>query len=383
MIESAARLNHITEYYFSTKLKEIRDLNASGKDIINLGIGNPDLAPSRDVIDKAIEIIKLSTSHGYQAYNSIPDLRIAFSDWYSRVYNVSLNFENEILPLMGSKEGIMHLSLAFLNNADVVLIPDPGYPAYAAAAKICGARVIHYNLSQANKWLPDLNEVSRMDLSGVKIMWINYPNMPTGAVADKGILKSIVDFGRENNILIINDNPYSQILNSNPLSLFSVDPRKENTMELNSLSKTYNMAGWRVGMIAGSEKNLQSVLKVKSNIDSGMFLPVQVAAIEALRSGEEWTGSLNSIYAERRKVVYEILDRLGSQYKKDQAGLFVWSRLPEGYSSSYEYSDKLLIDHGVFITPGSVFGTNGRNYLRTSLCVPVDKLEESLGRVSS
>jgi len=382
-MKAAGRLNHIKEYYFSIKLDEIRQLKASGEDIINLGIGSPDLAPSPRVIEKAIETLKSNDSHGYQAYNSIPDLRLAFSEFYSKVYNVNLDFEKEILPLMGSKEGVMHLSLAFLNSADGVLIPDPGYPAYASAAKICGARVLYYNLLEKNNWLPDLEELRSMDLSGVRIMWVNYPHMPTGKVAPAGVLKNLIEFGKENNILIINDNPYSLILNSEPLSLLSFDPLKNYSMELNSLSKSYNMAGWRVGMIAGSEDNIKNVLKVKSNIDSGMFLPVQHAAIEALRTEGEWIDNLNSIYERRREIVYKILNILGSPYREDQAGLFVWSGLPPAYESSYDYSDYLLKKYGVFITPGSVFGTNGRKHIRTSLCLPEELLQKCLKRITS
>lgn len=383
MTKAAGRLNYIKEYYFSSKLKEIRELKARGEDIINLGIGNPDLAPSSRVIEKAIDTIRSNDSHGYQAYNSIPDLRLAFSEWYRVIYNVNLDFEKEILPLMGSKEGVMHVSLAFLNAADGVLIPDPGYPAYAAAAKICGARVIYYNLIEKNGWLPDLVELRSMDLSGVKIMWVNYPHMPTGKVAPAGVLKDLIEFGKENNIMIVNDNPYSLILNPEPISLLSFDPSMSHSMELNSLSKSYNMAGWRVGMIAGSEDNIDNVLKVKSNIDSGMFLPVQVAAIEALKAEKQWIDNLNTTYKKRREIVYEILNSLGSPYKEDQAGLFIWSSLPSGYLSSYDYSDYLLEKYRIFITPGSVFGTNGRKYLRTSLCLSEDMLGRSLKRIKS
>lgn len=383
MIKAAERLDHITEYYFSSKLKEIRELKASGQDIINLGIGSPDLAPSIKVIEKAEDALKSPTSHGYQAYNSIPGLRLAFSELYQKLYKVNLDPENEILPLMGSKEGVMHLSLAYLNKADGVLIPDPGYPAYAAAARICGARILYYNLLEKGNWLPDIEELNRMDISGVKIMWINYPHMPTGKSAPQSTLESLIEFGKEHNILIVNDNPYSQILNPNPLSLLSLDPQMKYSMELNSLSKAYNMAGWRVGMIAGSADNIKNVLKVKSNIDSGMFLPIQIAAIEALQLGAEWIQNLNNTYAKRREIVYKILDTLGSYYNNDQVGLFVWSQLPEGYSSSYDYSDFLLNKHGIFITPGAVFGANGSSYMRTSLCISEDALNECLNRIKS
>lgn len=382
MIKAAARLNHISEYYFSTRLKQIRELKSQGEDIINLGIGNPDMRPSAKVLKTAIETMDSDYAHGYQPYNSIPDLRLAFSEWYRNIYNVDLDYNDEVLPLMGSKEGVMHVSLAFLNAGDGVLIPDPGYPAYGAAAKISGARVIYYNLTESRSWLPDIDELRNMDLTGVKIMWVNYPNMPTGKIAPAATLKSLVEFARSNNILIVNDNPYSQILNPQPLSILSFDPLKTHSMELNSLSKAFNMAGWRVGVIVGSKENINNVLKVKSNIDSGMFLPIQMAAAEALNSGKEWITNLNDTYRKRREIVYNILNRLGSPFCDDQAGLFVWSGLPDGYSSSYDYSDYLLEKYKIFITPGSVFGTNGRKYIRTSLCLPDQELERCLERIS-
>jgi aspartate/methionine/tyrosine aminotransferase len=381
MTRASGRLNQISEYYFSTKLKEIRERISRGEDIINLGIGNPDMKPSAEVLEKATETLKKDYAHGYQPYNSIKDLRIAFSRWYKNIYDVDLDYNGEILPLMGSKEGIMHLSLAFLNSGDGVLIPDPGYPAYAAAAKICGARVSYYNLIESKGWMPDMDELKRMDLSGVKILWINYPHMPTGRIAPPEVLKSLIEFAKLNDILIVNDNPYSQILNPEPISLLSFDPLKKYSMELNSLSKTYNMAGWRVGMIAGSKENINNVLKIKSNIDSGMFLPVQMAAVEALKTGKEWIADLNATYKKRREIVYKILNILGSPYRDGQAGLFVWSALPDGYYSSYEYADYLLDNYKIFITPGSIFGTNGRKFIRTSLCLPEEELERSLMRI--
>lgn len=380
-VQTAERLNSIREYYFSGKLNHIRSMIAGGTDVINLGIGNPDMDPHESVIKELTSSSTLPGSHGYQSYRSIPELRAAFSKWYLSRFGVTLDPDSEILPLIGSKEGIMHISMTFLNRGDAVLLPDPGYPAYAAATKLCGARAIYYNLTPENAWMPDLEEIERMDLSGAKIMWINYPNMPTGARPDSELFSRLISFARAHNLLLVNDNPYGLIQNPEPVSLLS-EGLCEHTIELNSLSKSHNMAGWRMGMVAASEENINAILKVKSNMDSGMFLPLQKAAVKALELPASWYNELNEVYSARRALVYRLLTGLGSDYSSSQAGMFVWSKIPSGWNSSYEYSDFLLDEAGIFITPGSIFGTNGRKYIRTSLCVPDDRLQESIERSS-
>lgn len=378
---TANRLNHVQEYYFSRKLSEIRLEVLSGRDIINLGIGSPDMAPDKSVINEATSIAAGPESNKYQPYRSIPELRQAISSWYSRMYGTILNADTDVLPLIGSKEGIMHISMAYLNPGDGVLLPDPGYPAYEAVSKLVGARTIFYNLKKEGSWLPDFEELNSLDLFGVKLMWVNYPNMPTGTRPLEDTFRRLVEFGRANNILIVNDNPYSLIQNPDPKSILSCEGAKSCALELNSLSKSHNMAGWRIGMLAGSEENISNVLKVKSNMDSGIYLPIQKAAIKALELPDKWYADLNREYSQRKKIAYKMLDLLGSSYSKNQAGLFIWSCLPDNWNSSYEYSDFLLRETGVFVTPGSVFGTNGREYIRTSLCVPQNKLSEAMERV--
>ena len=382
-VQTANRLSLVNEYYFSSRLAQIRKENARGGNIINLGIGNPDMSPDLSVIQEASDSAFTGNSHGYQPYRSIPELRQAFGRWYKQMYNVNLDSEKEILPLIGSKEGIMHISMAFLNPGDGVLIPDPGYPAYEAVAGLCNARVQHYNLSSSKGWLPDFTELESLDLCGVKLMWVNYPNMPTGVSPERDTFRKLLDFGKANNILIINDNPYSLILSSNADSILSEEDALSGAMELNSLSKSHNMAGWRIGMLAASEDNINSILKVKSNMDSGMHLPLQKAAIKALDLPRKWYSGLNSIYRKRQKLVFDLLDKLGSVYSTRQSGLFVWSELPGAWKSSFDFSDHLLETTGVFITPGSVFGANGRNYIRTSLCAPEDKILEARERIRS
>ncbi len=380
-VQTADRLNFINEYYFSRKLSQIREMESKGIDVINLGIGNPDGPPSPEVIASVVSAANNSYSHGYQPYRGIRPLRVAFSEWYKTKFGVDLSPDNEILPLMGSKEGITHISLAFLNKGDGVLIPDPGYPAYESTARISGARCIFYNLDHKNSWCPNFSEIENEGLAGVKLMWVNYPNMPTGSRGSAKLFENLIEFGLKHNILIINDNPYSFILNQRPLSILSVDGAKEIALELNSLSKSHNMAGWRIGMVAGSSDHIDAVLKIKSNMDSGMFLPVQNAAITALSLGDNWYESINIIYRERREIAYEILNSLNCRFDKDQTGLFIWASLPDEWDSSIEFSEHLLNRINLFITPGSVFGANGRSYVRISLTVPAERLRESLARI--
>jgi aspartate/methionine/tyrosine aminotransferase len=382
IVQTAERLDHVKEYYFSKKLAQIRGMKTNGREVINLGIGNPDLEPHPSVIRSAITNTSLKDVHGYQPYRGIPALRGAFSLWYAKQFAVSLSAENEVLPLMGSKEGVMHISMAFLNKGDGVLVPNPGYPAYEAASKMCSADVQHYNLKQDNDWFPDFEEIEKKDLSGVKVMWVNYPHMPTGKRPTEKLFQKLIEFGLRHNILIINDNPYGLILNDKPMSMLSGRDAKSVALEMNSLSKSHNMAGWRIGMVAGSKNHIDAILKVKSNMDSGMFLPLQLAGIKALELGQEWYENLNDTYKERKELVHHILQKLGSKYAEDQSGLFVWSSIPEGWTGDEQFSEHLLHEHKLFITPGSVFGTNGRGYIRTSLCVPEDKLRESLQRIS-
>jgi LL-diaminopimelate aminotransferase len=371
MIQTASRLDLVQEYYFSQKLKEIAALNAEGKNIINLGIGSPDLAPHPNVV-KALNDSALSVkNHAYQSYIGIPALREAIADWYLRFFGVSLNPMNEILPLMGSKEGIMHVCMAYLEAGDIALVPNPGYPTYRAAALLSGAQVVDYELDERNNWLIDLEELEQKDLTKAKLMFVNYPNMPTGAKADVKFFERLVAFAKKHNILIINDNPYNFILNQDYLSLLSIKGAEGYVLELNSLSKSHNMAGWRVGMLCGHKDLISNVLKFKSNMDSGMFLPVQHAAIEALRFDKTWYDELNTIYAERQKKVFEILDLLECEYNKHQTGMFVWAKIPDNYKDSYELSDKILYDANVFITPGGIFGSKGNRYIRISLCADV------------
>lgn len=380
-ISKANRLQEVKEYYFSRKLKEIKALEDNGRKIINLGIGSPDLAPSEKTVYKLMEEGLKKENHTYQSYSGIPELRSAFAKFYKRFFKVTLE-QNEILPLMGSKEGIMHISMAFLNPGDGVLVPNPGYPTYSSVSKLLGAEIMNYNLTEENQWLPNFEEIEKQDLSKVKIMWVNYPNMPTGTKATKDIFKKLVDFGLKHNILIINDNPYSFVLNNEQLSILEVDGAKEIAMELNSLSKSHNMAGWRIGMLAGQQDYINAVLQAKSNMDSGMFKPMQLAAVEALNADESWFTSLNEIYSERRKIVFEILDILKFDYQKEQVGMFVWAKIFDKFNNAEQFSDELLKQEGVFITPGSIFGSNGERYIRISLCSNVETLAEARNKIS-
>ena len=382
-ITEANRITELEEYYFSRKLKEISDIEKTGKNIINLGIGNPDLPPSQSTIDALSESANQSGNHGYQGYSSSPELRNAISEYYNKIYSVVLDPGREILPLIGSKEGIMHISMAFLNPGDEVLIPNPGYPAYTSASKIIGAAIRYYDLNEKNNWHVDIDELKTKDLSRVKIMWINYPHMPTGAIAASGLFEELIGIAREHNFLLCNDNPYSLILNENPQSLLSVGGAKEVALELNSLSKSHNMAGWRVGWVAGNEKYVKSVLKVKSNIDSGIFLPIQHAAIEALKNPADWHKKRNDELRERKRKVLNLLKLLGCSYDENQVGMFVWAKLPESVIDAEKFVDKLLSEANVFITPGFIFGSNGEKYVRVSLCNSMQKLEEAIRRVKN
>jgi len=380
MIQKADRLNDVKEYYFSKKLREVAALRNEGKPIINIAIGSPDLAPSSKVIEAVQNAVTLPDAHQYQSYQGIPELRNGIASFYKENYNVSLNSATEILPLMGSKEGIMHISMAFLNKGDKVLIPNPGYPTYASVTNLVEAEPILYNLNEATNWLPNFSEIEQQDLSKVKIMWINYPHMPTGAVASKEDFKQLIAFARKHQILIVNDNPYSFILNEEPLSILEIEGAKEVAIELNSLSKTFNMAGWRVGMVVGDAEIIKTILKVKSNMDSGMFFGIQKGAVEAFKLSNDWFKAQNEIYKRRRALVWKIFDVLDCTYNKNIGGLFVWAKLPKGIKSE-DVTDNLLYNKNVFITPGTIFGSNGEGYLRASLCVSEDVLTEVLDRI--
>ncbi len=376
MISKANRLNSVKEYYFSTKLREVRALAQQGKPIINLGIGSPDLSPP----DEVIRAMKDADVHSYQSYQGIPELRQAVSEFYQSHYGVELNPEGQVLPLMGSKEGILHISMAFLNAGDKVLLPDPGYPTYASVTHLVEAIPVSYALREENNWWPDFEELERMDLEGVKLMWVNYPHMPTGSNGSRELFQKLIDFGVKHNILIINDNPYSFILNEYPMSILSVPGAKEVAMELNSLSKTFNMAGWRVGMLVGKEEFLTAVLQVKSNMDSGMFYGIQLGAAKAMRLPKSWFENTNAIYEDRRKIVWGICEMLGLKFDRNSSGLFVWARIPSDRESE-EFCDEILYDHDVFVTPGTVFGRQGAGYVRFSLCVPDEEILEVQNRL--
>ena len=381
MIQKADRLSNVKEYYFSKKLREVAALRKEGKEIINMAIGSPDLPPPDTVIKALNETANTKGAHQYQSYQGIPELREAIANFYLKHYRVSLNPYQEILPLMGSKEGIMHISMAFLNKGDSVLIPDPGYPSYASVSNLMQANIISYNLNASNNWLPDYKEIEKQDLTGVKMMWLNYPHMPTGTNATKEHFTKAVAFAKKHDIMLVNDNPYSFILNDNPLSLLETEGARDFAIELNSISKTFNMAGWRVGMVVGKGEIIKSILQVKSNMDSGMFLGIQKGAVKALNCSKEWFKELNKTYIKRRKIVWEIFDILGCAYNKESAGLFVWAKLPKG-RSAMEYTDQLLKEKDVFMTPGSIFGKNGKDYVRASLCVSEADLDTVLERLT-
>lgn len=380
MITTARRLDHVQEYYFSRKLREVRALQSAGKPVINMGIGSPDLAPATAVMEAVQKAMLQPMAHQYQSYQGLPELREAMAHFYSRNFNVTVNPDSEILPLMGSKEGILHIAMAFLNEGDGVLIPNPGYPTYASVANLVGAESVFYDLKAGRNWEPDFEALEKQDLSNVKLMWVSYPHMPTGATGSLELFEKLVAFAKKHHILLVNDNPYSFILNDNPQSILQVEGAKEVALELNSLSKTFNMAGWRVGMVLGESKLIQAVLKVKSNMDSGMFYGIQKGAIEALKSDAAWFGQQNEIYTQRRQLVFELAQKLNCTYDKNSVGLFVWAKLPEGETSAEAFVDRLLYDKDVFIAPGTIFGSNGEGYIRFSLCVEEAKIKEILNR---
>jgi LL-diaminopimelate aminotransferase len=381
MIEFANRIKNVEEYYFSRKLAEVRSIDTPEWRVINLGIGSPDQMPAIDAIDALVVSAKNPANHGYQNYKGIPQLRKAIADFYVGTYGVSLNIESEILPLMGSKEGILHTMMAFVNEGDEVLIPDPGYPTYASVAKLVGAKAVTYEMREERNWQIDIEALRKKDLSEVKIMWVNFPHMPTGIIASREELKELVDLARANSFLIVNDNPYSLILNEHPLSILSIEGADEVALELNSLSKSHNMAGWRIGWVAGNAQYVDAVLRVKSNMDSGMFLGLQHAAVEALKSGKEWFTNLNAMYQKRKDATCKILDVLGCSYSTQQSGLFVWAKAPVGVNDVEKWIDEILYGTHVFITPGFIFGETGRRHIRISLCAAEEKLNEARYRI--
>ena len=382
-MEVAKRLQGVGEYYFSKKLREIDDLNRQGKNIINLGIGSPDLPPHPDVVKVLHEEALKPNTHGYQSYKGSPLLRKAFADWYQKWYGVALNPDNEILPLIGSKEGIMHICMTYLNEGDVALVPNPGYPTYRSNVTIAGGVCMDYDLKEENNYQPDFDAIEKNDLSRVKLFFVNYPQMPTGQKPDKKVFEELVAFAKKHNILIVHDNPYSFILNDEPVSLLSIDGAKDVAIELNSLSKSHNMAGWRVGVLCGAAERINEVMRFKSNMDSGMFLPLQLAAAKALTLGQEWHDEVNSVYKQRRKKVFELLDLLNCKYSTTQVGLFVWAKIPGQYKDCYEIADEVLYNSNVFITPGGIFGNAGNHYIRISLCGSIARFEEAITRIKN
>lgn len=381
-IQPANRVDSIKEYYFSTKLKEVAAMNAAGKNVISLGIGSPDMPPSKETIDALCQSAQRSDTHGYQPYVGTPELRKAYAEWYSKWFGVQLDADKEVQPLIGSKEGILHISLAFLNPGDGVLVPNPGYPTYTSVSHLVGARIHSYDLDENNGWQPDFDALEKLDLSNVKLMWVNYPNMPTGANATKELLEKLVAFGKKHNIVIVNDNPYSFILNTNRLSILQVEGAKDICIELNSLSKSHNMPGWRMGMLASNAEFIGWVLKVKSNIDSGQFKPMQEAAVAALSNNEAWHIEMNiKLYKERRQLAESIMTALGCTFDPSQVGMFLWGKIPADCEGSEALADKVLYDANVFITPGFIFGSKGKRYVRISLCCNEKMLGEALERV--
>ena len=382
MIQFANRLDSIQEYYFSKKLKEVRQLVNEGRPIINIGIGSPDLAPPTSVIEAIKNSLFEEGAHKYQSYQGIEAFRNAIASFYQSYYNVTVNPTNEVLPLMGSKEGIMHISLALLNKGDHVLIPNPGYPTYSSVTNLVEAKPVYYSLSEENNYQPNFKELECLDLSKVKLMWVNYPHMPTGAKGTQETLQKLVAFGKKHQIIIVNDNPYSFILNDNPTSILSVPGAKDIALELNSLSKSFNMAGWRVGMLLGKEAYINEILKVKTQMDSGMFLGIQKGAIKALEQSKDWFKDTNNIYTTRRNLIWQLAESLDCNFNKNAVGMFVWAKLPEGITSE-EMVDKLLYEYNLFVAPGTIFGSQGKGYIRFSLCVPEEKIKEAINRVQT
>lgn len=382
-ITPADRVGSIQEYYFSKKLKEVAEMNAQGKNVISLGIGSPDLPPSDETIETLCAHAHQANEHGYQPHIGIPELRQGFADWYKQWYGVELDPKSEIQPLIGSKEGILHISLAFLNPGDGVLIPNPGYPTYSSVSKLVGAKLIYYDLLEDKGWQPDFEALEQMDLSGVKMMWTNYPNMPTGGNATPELYERIVDFGRRHGILICNDNPYSFILNEHPLSILAVPGAKETCIELNSMSKAHNMPGWRMAMLASNAQFVQWILKVNSNIESGQFKPMQYAAAKALQADKSWYDGMNRVYRSRRDLAGQIMEALGCTYDEQQVGMFLWGRIPDSAESAEAIANKVLYEARVFLTPGFIFGSRGERYIRISLCCKNEALQEALNRVKT
>ena len=382
MILPANRLNTVSEYYFSAKLREVAQMNAEGKHVINLGIGNPDLPPSEATIEALCADARRPDAHGYQSYNGLPELRQAWAGWYARWYGVELDPDTEILPLIGSKEGVLHTTLALVNPGDGVLVPDPGYPTYTSASRLCEARVIPYPLDEARGWTPDFEALERMDLTGVKLMWANYPNMPTGARATRSLFERLADFARRHGIVVVNDNPYSFILNDEKLSILSVPGARDMCIELNSMSKAHNMAGWRMAMLASNAQFVQWVLRVKSNVDSGMYRPMMKGAVQALHNPPAWHDEMNRVYARRRATACRIMDALGCRYDPGQVGMFLWARIPDRYRDAAQLADEVLYGKHVFITPGHIFGDRGTRHVRISLCCNEQMLEEALRRLT-
>ena len=377
----ADRLSGVSEYYFSKKLKEVAQMNAEGKDVISLGIGSPDMPPSEETVATLCREAQNPNGHGYMPYVGIPELRQAFADWYKKWYQVELDAKSEIQPLIGSKEGILHVTLAFVNPGDQVLVPNPGYPTYTSLSRILGAEIVNYDLKEENGWMPDFDALEQMDMSRVKLMWTNYPNMPTGANATPELYEKLVNLARRKGIVIVNDNPYSFILNDKPLSILSIPGAKDCCIEFNSMSKSHNMPGWRIGMLASNAEFVQWILKVKSNIDSGMYRAMQLAAATALQAEQDWYDGNNHNYRNRRKIAGEIMDVLGCTYDEKQVGMFLWGKIPDKYSDVEELTERILHQARVFITPGFIFGSNGKRYIRISLCCKDDKLAEALRRI--
>lgn len=379
-IEPADHVKDISEYYFSVKLQEVAKMNAEGKNVISLGVGSPDFPPSEYVVEELCHVASRNDVHGYQPYTGIPELKQAYASWYKRSYNVDLT-SKEVLPLIGSKEGIMHISLAFLNVGDGVLVPNPGYPTYTSVSKLMRANVISYDLVDTKNWMPDFDALENMDLSGVKLMWVNYPNMPTGANATTELFEQLVAFGKKHSIVICHDNPYSFILNDTPMSILQVEGAKDICIELNSMSKSHNMAGWRMGVLASNEQFVQWVLRVKSNVDSGQFRPMQMAAIKALETPKQWHDNMNLLYEQRRLWAYKIMTILGCKFSTDQVGLFVWAKIPGYEISSEALINEILYNAHVFITPGFIFGSNGNRYIRISLGSSATKIKDAYERI--
>ena len=377
MIKFAERISSINEYYFSSKLREVKTLIDSGKEIINLGIGSPDLMPPISAIENLKSGLSVKNAHKYQSYNGIDRIRLETSRFYKSHYGVDLNYKTDILPLIGSKEGIFHISMAFLSKSDKVLIPNPGYPAYSSITKLIGNSVVYYNLSEKNNWLPEIDELKKHNLSEVKLMWINYPHMPSGSLASISYLKKLVDFAASNNILLVNDNPYSFILNKKPISIMNVEGAMEYCIELNSLSKSFNMAGWRIGFAVGNKEYISNILKVKSNIDSGMFLPLQLGAVSALSESKEWFKLLNKEYQKRRELAWILADKLNCKFSKNTAGMFVWAKI-SSTNNSKKFVDKLLNEKDIFVAPGVIFGSNGEGYIRISLCNTIENIKKAI-----